>query len=285
MAAVGHPAAHEVDRSAPGLDPLAAALHRIGRHLGFTIASLPPEREGMAHDEKLRWLARESHLRVREVSLRADVWQRDGLPLLVFTRQDARPCVAVSDTGGRWQLVDPVTAERRPLTARSAGELQPRGFTIYRSLPQTLKPWQVVCFTFGGSRQDIRRIAVLSAMIAALGLVTPIATKVLVEEIIPYAARHYLGQIIVVQAALAVAMALFALARAVALVRIEGRAMVQLQAAVWDRIIRLPSTFFRSYSVGDLALRIFGVAMSATLPPASRSALCSGACSRPSIWC
>ena len=46
----------------------------------------------------------------------------------------------------------------------------------------------------------------------------------------------------------------------VALVRIEGRATVQLQAAVWNRIMRLPSAFFRGYSVGDLALRIFGVA-------------------------
>ena len=261
IAAVGRPAAHAADLAAPGLDPLVAALHRIGRHLGFAIASLPPEREGMALDEKLRWLIRESHLRVREVSLRAGAWQRDGMPLLVFTQQDARPCVALPDAGGRWQLIDPVTAERGRLTAKSAAELQPRGFMIYRSLPKTLTPWQVVRFTFTGSRRDIRRIVALSAMIAALGLVTPISTKVLVDEIIPYAARDYLGQIIVVLAALALGAALFALARAVALVRIEGRATVQLQAAVWDRIMRLPSAFFRSYSVGDLALRIFGVAL------------------------
>jgi NHLM bacteriocin system ABC transporter ATP-binding protein len=259
IAAVARPAADAAGLAAPRLDPLAAALHRIGRHMGFAVASLPAEREDMALDEKLWWLIRESHLRVREVSLRAAAWRRDGMPLLVFTQEDERPCVALPDAGGRWQLVDPVTAERCPLTEESAPDLQPRGFMIYRSLPEALTPWQVVRFTFTGSRRDIGRVVALSALVAALGLVTPIATKVIVDEIIPQAERQYLGQIILVLAAVALGTALFELARAIALVRVEGRGSAQLQAGIWDRILRLPSAFFRGYSVGDLAMRVFGV--------------------------
>jgi ATP-binding cassette subfamily C protein len=32
-----------------------------------------------------------------------------------------------------------------------------------------------------------------------------------------------------------------------------------LQAAVWDRLLNLPSTFFRNYAAGDLADRAFGI--------------------------
>lgn len=259
IATVAEPAAHAADLPAPGRDPLAAALHRIGRHMGFAVASLPPEREDMALDEKLWWLIRESHLRIREVSLRSDAWQRDGMPLLVFTQEDDRPCVALPDAGGRWQLVEPVTAERRSLTRDNAADLQPRGFMIYRALPAAMTPWQVARFTFTGSRRDIRRVVGLSAFVAALGLVTPVVTKVIVDEIIPHAELQYLGEMIIVLAAVALGTALFELARAIALVRVEGRGSIQLQAGIWDRIMRLPSTFFRGYSVGDLAMRIFGV--------------------------
>ena len=32
-----------------------------------------------------------------------------------------------------------------------------------------------------------------------------------------------------------------------------------LQAALWDRMLRLPISFFRRYSVGDLADRVSGI--------------------------
>jgi NHLM bacteriocin system ABC transporter ATP-binding protein len=259
IAAVATPVARATDLTVPGLDPLAAALHRIGRHVGFAVASLPPEREGMALEEKFWWLIRESHLRVREVTLRSDTWQRDGVPLLVFTQEGDRPCVALPDAGRRWQLVDPVTAERRSLTGESAANLRPRGFMIYRALPEALTPWRIARFTFTGSRRDIRRVVGLSASVAVLGLITPIATKVVVDEIIPHAELQYLAQMIIVLVAVALGTALFELARSIALVRVEGRGSIQLQAGIWDRIMRLPSAFFRRYSVGDLAMRIFGV--------------------------
>jgi ATP-binding cassette subfamily C protein len=39
----------------------------------------------------------------------------------------------------------------------------------------------------------------------------------------------------------------------------EGKANAALQAAIWDRLLRLPTTFFRRYTAGDLAMRAMGV--------------------------
>ena len=33
----------------------------------------------------------------------------------------------------------------------------------------------------------------------------------------------------------------------------------RLQPAIWDRVMRLKTSFFRDYSVGDLTLRILGI--------------------------
>jgi ATP-binding cassette subfamily C protein len=44
-----------------------------------------------------------------------------------------------------------------------------------------------------------------------------------------------------------------------AVLRIESRTDGSLQAAIWDRLLSLPAPFFRSYVVGDLAVRAMGI--------------------------
>jgi ATP-binding cassette subfamily C protein len=55
--------------------------------------------------------------------------------------------------------------------------------------------------------------------------------------------------------AVAIATASIEIARAFALIRVEGKSNALLQSAIVDRLLALPPQFFRKYSVGDLALR------------------------------
>ncbi len=52
---------------------------------------------------------------------------------------------------------------------------------------------------------------------------------------------------------------IFQLTRSIAVLRLGGKADGRVQAAVWDRLLSLPVTFFRRYTVGDLANRSLGV--------------------------
>ena len=40
-----------------------------------------------------------------------------------------------------------------------------------------------------------------------------------------------------------------------AVLRLQGKLSLALQAALWDRLLSLPLPFFRDYSAGDLAQR------------------------------
>ena len=57
----------------------------------------------------------------------------------------------------------------------------------------------------------------------------------------------------------AVAMIFISLTRGYALLRVEGKLDFSTQAAVWDRLLNLPTTFFRNYSAGDLAYRSLAI--------------------------
>src|SRR5207302_9510371 len=79
------------------------------------------------------------------------------------------------------------------------------------------------------------------------------------DEVIPGGLRPQLLQIRVVLVASAGAVALFQVTRNIAILRIEGKMDASIQAAVFDRLLDLPTTFFRDYSAGDLGTSALGM--------------------------
>ncbi|MBF0488629.1 MAG: hypothetical protein HQK98_10755 [Nitrospirae bacterium] len=57
----------------------------------------------------------------------------------------------------------------------------------------------------------------------------------------------------------ALANVMFQLTGSIAMLRAEGKIDASLQAAVWDRLLSLPASFFRRYTVGDLSNRAMGI--------------------------
>ena len=53
-------------------------------------------------------------------------------------------------------------------------------------------------------------------------------------------------------------LALLQMVKGTALMRLEGRAAARIGAALWDRMLTLPATFYRRFTVGDLGSRAMG---------------------------
>jgi ATP-binding cassette subfamily C protein len=110
-----------------------------------------------------------------------------------------------------------------------------------------------------------------------LGMVTPIATGIIFDSVIPGAQRGQLFQLSMFLVISAISTALFTLTRSIALLRLEGKMDASIQAAVWDRLLALPVPFFREYSSGDLATRGMGInQIRQTLTGSTLSSILSG---------
>jgi NHLM bacteriocin system ABC transporter ATP-binding protein len=96
-------------------------------------------------------------------------------------------------------------------------------------------------------------------LVGLLSLAAPLIIHELVDSVIP---RTELDQLVFCAAALAVtalAMAGAQIMQGIAMLRLEGVLDWKLQAAVIDRLLRLPASFFRQYTVGDLVARALGI--------------------------
>ncbi|MBN1919686.1 MAG: NHLP bacteriocin export ABC transporter permease/ATPase subunit [Anaerolineae bacterium] len=251
---------------------LFSVCQLVGQALGVPM-QLPPVKleeppsagAKAANTDLLADIARASRLRVRQVTL-PEHWQHTPSGPLLAYRLDGAPVALLPcrpkgfAVVGGYDLIDPRTAARLPVTAEVAADLAPVAHIFYRPLPErVLTALDLFRLGFRDARAELLTVALSGAAIGLLGLATPLMVGVLFNTIIPSAARGQLGQLGLVLLACALSTALFLLTQNITLLRLEGKWDSAVLPALWDRLLRLPPAFFRRGSSGDLAERAMGI--------------------------
>lgn len=239
-----------------GESPLLAACRLVGEALGLVIESPPAHRYQEHHGSDLQEIARVSRFRARKVRLRGDWWRRDNGPLLGFTAEGQDPVALLPSSPKSYKLHDPGRRAVIEVTSQVAAGLSSTAYFFYRPFPnQALSALNLVRFSVRGLGRDLFTVLLMGAAGGILGLLTPVATGLLFDHIIPSNDRGDLFQLTLLLIVFAFASAAFQITRNLATLRIEGKMETNLQAAVWDHLLKLPVPFFKNFSAGDLAMR------------------------------
>jgi len=262
---------HRDDRGAEvDPPPLWAACQRIGKALGVTLEPPPyGARSAATEGAQIEEISRRSRLRARRVVLRDGWWRRETRPMLAFWRDGGEPLVLLPGKGGcvYWTpTADAAAAEMgetlpeatlQAVDESVAHRIDPVAWSFYRTLPdRPLGVSDLLRFAAARCHRDLGLAALCGALVATMGLLVPLATGLLVDVAIPSNQVSYLflGALGMVIAALAASC--FQFAQDIAILRIQGKVSEALQPALLDRLLRLPNSFFRHYSAGDLAERV-----------------------------
>ncbi|MEH2172838.1 NHLP bacteriocin export ABC transporter permease/ATPase subunit [Nostoc sp.] len=239
--------------------PLLVAAGAVGRAMGIKIR--PPSRsENLKRlKEPLEAIARSSRIRMRRVLLRDNWWEKDSGPIIAYT-QDNRPVALLPMSATRYEIFDPVERIRVRVDEQIAATLAPVAYIFYRSLPdKALQAIDIFKFTLQGHSQSLLAIVFSGIAVTLLGMITPYAMSIIIDNAIPDSDRGLLLQIGLGLLVAALGTALFQLAQGFALLRMESAGDASTQAGVWDRLLNLPVSFFRQYTTGDLLSRITSV--------------------------
>ena len=245
----------------PGTDSIIATLECLTSYLGMKIPPVRIPDETSEHDQIVGEALQSIGLRGRIVSLHHNWHQSDCGPLMGFLKKDGRAVSLIPTHGSsQYRIVDPVDETDLPVTDEIADQVEPTGWVVFRPLPEgPVTIWSLFKQAFRGQIRDVLWIFVAALCAALLSLLTPIMTDIIVDVIVPTAQKSqlvYIGAALVLAAVVTV---LFNITSAIALLRIEGKAELSLQAAVWDRLLHLKMNFFANYSAGDLSKRIDGI--------------------------
>ncbi len=241
-------------------DPLFAACFKVGEAAGITFRK-PYGKSSESYEDPLQLLCRFSGVRARRVTLRKAErwWTLDNGPMLCYAVDDKKPLALLPGGPQGYQLFDPLNTEKVELTSELAEGIAEQAWMFYRPFPE--KPMlgkELLQFGMLGCRGDVIRMLLLGTAGALLGLLTPVLTGMLFGSVIPQSDRSQLLQLTLILVASVISVTGFDLAKQIAAMRMQTRIDMLIQPGLIDRLLNLPSTFFRTYSSGDLAARVMG---------------------------
>jgi len=260
VVSVLHPGKDLALEAAGADDPLLAACRLVAKASRISLA------EGMARGQtgepmdRVHAWAEASGFRVRRVTLDKAWFRHDCGPLLVFRGDSLAPAAALPRGASHYDLYDPVSGRVTALDAATASGLSGGACMFYTPFPdRPLGSLDLLAFALRGQRLDLLTILCAGALAALLGLVAPVLTATVIDTAIPNADLGMLTQVGGLILVCALAAAAFELAKGIALLRLEGRVDARIQSAVTDRLLALPTAFFKRFSSGDLANRCLGI--------------------------
>ncbi|WP_026098457.1 NHLP bacteriocin export ABC transporter permease/ATPase subunit [Kamptonema formosum] len=240
---------------------LLVAAGAVGRAMGIEIHPPAKSEDLQRLKDPLSAIARASKIRTRRIILRGSWWQFDCGPILAYTLEGEAPVAILPRGRNRYEIFDPETQRRIPLTADTAQLISPLAFVFYRPFPdRVLKALDILKFATRWTLRDGVIILGLGAFVSVLGMLTPQATGILIDQAIPSADRGLIFQLALGLLAVSFGSTLLDLVQNVATIRLQTIAEIQTQAATWDRLLKLRANFFHKFILGDLQMRVSGIA-------------------------
>jgi NHLM bacteriocin system ABC transporter ATP-binding protein len=260
LSAIVMPRSDRAKIEADPSDPLLAACRIVAeanRSPFLVPARVAPARQGFSDIVEI---ARTARLRVRQTLLRGEWWRQDVGPLLAWHGEERNPVALIRGARQRYTMIEPRTGTHRLVDRALAMELAPEAVTFYSALPSLpVRFRDLLTFSIRHSSGNIGRIALAVVAIGLLSLVAPLITQLLISSVIPRTELDQLAFCALALAVTAVAMAGVQAMEGLAMLRLEGLIDWKLQAAVIDRLLRLPASLFREYTVGDFVDRSMGI--------------------------
>ena len=246
-----------IDRGADVEDTaLADALRVIGRREGIDFKF--PVRSGPSDSPVgLVDILDASGVRARRVRFTAedDWWRGDSNAMLAFRAGDGRPVALLPGRFGRYREFDPVSKRRVRITAERAGALRQEAWMFYRPLPSgNVKPADLLGIALHGSAADLARLAIAGLPGGLIKLLPALALGIVANHIVAGGSAGTLYAVAAAVAGFGLLGALLHLLQSTAMMRLEGRSASRVEAAFWDRLMRLPPSVLHRRPSGDLAM-------------------------------
>ena len=241
---------------------LPAALQRVGRHEGIAFrmphggASKPAS---AAESPPLTEILAASGVRARRVALRPQQrwWRGDSGAMLAIREHDGAPVALLPGPLGRYRMAEPESGRLRRVTAHRAESLEREAYFFYCPLPddgpvEARRLWRLAFRRVGA---DLARLVGAGLLVGMAMLVPAVLLGAFVGQALPSGSQRVLAALTLGAVLIALLLGVSQMIQGTALMRLEGRAAARAGAALWLRMLDLPSSFFRRFTAGDLATR------------------------------
>lgn len=252
---------NEISAESPSSQPLIRACQLVGHAIQQTFVE-PSSTKAKNVTERIYEIAVASDAHYRQVLLTPNWWNQDNGPLLGFIAdKHVKPLALLTNIPGKYRMANPEKGEIQSVDARTAQSIDSKAMMFYRAFPKKaiLLGKDILNFCLHGRIRDYWTILLFGFLGILVSLFLPISNQLIFDEVIPYLDKTSFFYIFIALIAMFASMSLFSITREYAILRAETYLNHDVEVALWERMLKLPTQFFRRYTIGNLILRIFSV--------------------------
>ena len=209
----------------------------------------------------IRRLVQKANMQIRLISL-VDGWHKkdSGVMLGYYGEKKELAAIIPADVDS-YKIVTAENPEGVSITDAVASKIDKSAFICYAGFPtRKLSVMDLFKFMYRQCwKVDYRAIIFASFIAGLIPLITPIITESIFADIIPILDRQGLATVTQVSIVTAFTLAAVSIVRSVAVLRISTKLDMATEAALWGRLLTLPTKFFRKFTSGELSQRMGGL--------------------------
>ena len=208
-------------------------------------------------DEQIEYRMRPYGIKNRTVTLDKG-WYHHAIGAMLGTlKEDGSAVALIPGKVSGYRLIDIKGGKQIKLNRKSEKLLDREALCFYEPLPQkSLTMGDLLKFMMKQlSLSDIALYIVLMGLSAALGLLSPLFTKWLFSDVLESGSLRVLISLAIFMICFSISQLCFTAFQGLINSRIGIKQNIAVQAAVMNRIMSLPPSFFKAYSAGELSQR------------------------------
>lgn len=208
-------------------------------------------------DEQIEYRMRPFGIKSRAITLDKGWYHQAVGAMLGTLKEDGSAVALIPGNFSGYRIVHIASGRRMKLNKKTEKLLDKEAVCFYEPLPQkSLTVVDLLKFMVQQlSVADAVLYMVLMVLSAALGLLSPMFTKWLFSDVLEYGNLEVLISLAVFVVCFSISQLCFKAFQELVNARIGIKQSVAVQAAVMNRIMSLPTSFFKQYSAGELSQR------------------------------
>ena len=240
---------------ADDLEMADGAVRACLRYSGVTPGAVPKEITDLS--ERIEYMCRPGGVMHRTVSLEPG-WYQDAFGAYLGKLHDGEVVALLPQTSGGYSYRDPSTGKNVKLNRKTEKNLENCAELFYPALPaRSLEVRDFVQFLFRSlDKGDIIEVIVSAVISALAGLLPAFATSLAYGKVAPSGQSRLILPIAGLLLGVSVGTLLFKMNKNLMMNRIAIKIGDYAEAAVFARVLMLPTSFFKDYSAGNLSTRI-----------------------------
>lgn len=239
-------------------------VHRVARYFSQPtddIRIAPEMTKKLDRIRILKRLMQKGNMQMRLVTL-VDGWHKKDSGIFIGYYGDEKTLSTILPTApGAYKLITMQNPDGIKVTDEVAKKIDVSAFECYGGFPaRSLKIFDLLKFIFKQCWiADYKTVIAVGLFSGLIPLVMPIVTETIFQDIIPILDREGLATVTQVTMVTSFTTASLGIVRTIAVMRITTRIDMATEAALWNRLLTLPTKFFRQFTSGELASRMGGM--------------------------